>query len=120
LDRITETIIRCAFKVSKTLGVGFLEKVYENALAVELRKAGIKVQQQHEMRVVYEGVVVGDYAADLLVEDSVVVELKAVSAIDPIHRAQCLNYLRAANLQVGLVVNFGLPTLEVKRVVCGY
>jgi GxxExxY protein len=120
LDKTTEAIIGCAFKVSDTLGVGFLEKVYENALAVELRKAGLKVRQQYEMKVVYEGIVVGDYAADLLVEDSVVVELKAASAIDPIHRAQCLNYLRAAGLQVGLVLNFGLPTLEVKRVVWGY
>jgi GxxExxY protein len=120
LDKVTETVIKCAFKVSNTLGVGFLEKVYENALAVELRRSGLEVQQQYGMRVVYEGVVVGDYAADLLVEGSVVVELKAAGAIEAIHRAQCLNYLRAGNLQVGLVVNFGLPSLEVKRVVNGF
>jgi GxxExxY protein len=117
LNKLTEAIIRCAFKVSNTLGVGFLEKVYENALAVELRRSGVRVRQQHDVQVEYEGVVVGDYTADLLVEDSVVVELKATSSIDPIHRAQCLNYLRAANLNVGLVVNFGQPSLEVKRVV---
>ncbi len=106
LDKLTETIVGCAFKVSNTLGVGFLEKVYENALTVELRRAGIKVQQQYGVKVAYEGVVVGDFAADLLVEGCVVVELKAVEAIEAIHRAQCLNYLRAANLSVGLVINF--------------
>ena len=117
LDKVTEAIVGCAFKVSNTLGVGFLEKVYENALAVELRRAGLKVQQQYDVKVTYEGVVVGDYTTDLLVEDSIVVELKAASAIEAIHRAQCLNYLRAANLSVGLVINFGQPRLEVKRVV---
>jgi GxxExxY protein len=120
LDNLTETIIGCAIKVSNTLGVGFLEKVYENALAVELRRAGLSVQQQYEMKVIYEGVVVGDYAADMVVEGSVVVELKATSITDPIHRAQCLNYLRAADLRVGLLINFGRPKLEVKRVVSGF
>ncbi|MFB3880365.1 MAG: GxxExxY protein [Armatimonadota bacterium] len=117
LDKLTEAIIRSAFKVSNTLGVGFLEKVYENALAVELRKTGLKVHQQYDVKVRYEGVVVGEYAADLLVDDSVVVELKATDGIEDIHKAQCLNYLRAADLRVGLVVNFGQPTLQVKRVV---
>jgi GxxExxY protein len=117
LDRITETVIGCAHKVSNTLGCGFLEKVYENALAVELRKAGLRVQQQHDVKVTYEGVVVGDFTADLLVEHSVVVELKATSIIEAIHCSQCLNYLRASDLSVGLVINFGRPRLEVKRVV---
>jgi len=120
LDRTTEKIIGCAFKVSNTLGVGFLEKVYENALTVELRKTGVAVQQQYGIKVWYEGVVVGDFAADLLVEDSVIVELKAASGIDPIHGAQCLNYLRATDLRVGLVLNFGKPKLEIERVVNGY
>jgi GxxExxY protein len=120
LDKLTEAIVGCAFKVSNALGVGFLEKVYENALAVELRRAGLKVQQQYPMKVTYEGTVVGDFAADLLIEESVVVELKALSGIEAVHRAQCLNYLRAAGLRVGLVINFGRPKLEVKRVVNGF
>jgi GxxExxY protein len=119
LDKVTEAIVGCAIKVSNALGVGFLEKVYENALAVELRRAGLKVQQ-HDVNVTYEGVVVGDYMADLLVENGIVVELKAASAIEAIHRAQCLSYLRAANLSVGLVINFGQPRLEVRRVVNGF
>jgi len=120
LDRTTERIIGCAFKVSNTLGVGFLEKVYENALTVELRKAGLAVQQQYPIKVWYEGIVVGDYAADLLVDDCVIVELKAASTIDPIHSAQCLNYLRATDLRVGLILNFGRPKLQIDRVVNGY
>jgi GxxExxY protein len=120
LDKITETILGCAFNVSNTLGCGFLEKVYENALAVELRKAGMKVQQQHDVKVTYQGIVVGEYTADLLVEGHVVVELKAVTRLEPIHGAQCLNYLRATDLPVGLLLNFGNPKLEVKRVVNNY
>ena len=117
LNKITDAIIGCAFKVSNKLGAGFLGKVYENALAVELRKAGLRVIQQYEMRVLYEGVIVGDFTSDLLVEGSVIVELKAASIIEAIHRAQCLNYLKAADLQVGLVINFGRPKVEVKRII---
>jgi GxxExxY protein len=117
LNRITEAVIGCAFRVSDVLGCGFLEKVYENALAVELRRKGLKVQQQHDMRVTYEGVVVGEYTADMLVEDCVIVELKSAERLEDLHKAQCLNYLRASNQRVGLLINFGRPKVEVKRVV---
>src|ERR1017187_2274804 len=107
LNAITEKIIGCAFKVSSTLGVGFLEKVYENALAHELRKSGLKVEQPKRIGVHYDGVEVGYYDADLLVEDKVIVETKAVKAFDDIHMAQTLNYLKAAGLTLGLLLNFG-------------
>jgi GxxExxY protein len=95
VDPITKKIIGCAFTIGNNLGSGFLEKVYENALAHELRKAGMQVEQQPGIVVRYDGVVVGEYVADLRVENSVLVELKAVSALDEVHTAQCLNYLKA-------------------------
>ena len=103
--------------MSNGLGCGFLEKVYENALAHEIRKAGFPVKQQHSIHVWYDGVVVGEYVADLLVADSVLVELKAVNAIDPIHTAQCLNYLKGTGLEVCLLINFGKPRVEIKRII---
>jgi GxxExxY protein len=115
LNGITQQIIGCAFRVINTLGCGFLEKVYENALAYELRKAGLSVQQQYPIAVKYNGVVVGDYVADLVVEGTVLVELKAVKALDEIHQAQCINYLKATNLPVCLLINFGSTRLVVKR-----
>jgi len=115
IDKITEKIIGCAMKVSNTLGVGFLEKVYENALAFELRKAGLKVQQQKPISVIYSGQVVGHYIADLVVEGIVLVELKAARAIDDIHHAQMLNYLKATNLKIGLILNFGTSKMGIKR-----
>jgi len=117
LNEITERIIQGAFKVANTLGVGFLEKVYENALTVELRKAGLLVVQQHAVQVHYENVVVGDYLADMVVEESVLVELKAVKALDDIHSAQCLNYLKASKLHVCLLINFATPRIGIKRIV---
>lgn len=116
-NQITELIIKCAFKVSNTLGCGFLEKVYENALAFELRKNGLDVKQQEEIKVYYEGFEVGNYDADLLVEDSILVELKAVREMNDIFKAQCLNYLKATNLKICLLINFGNPRVEVKRIV---
>ena len=117
VDGITEKIIGCAFTVSNTLGAGFLEKVYENALGHELRKSGLHILQQYSMEVKYDGVVVGEYVADVLVEDAVLVELKAVKALDEIHMAQCINYLRATGLHVCLLLNLGKPKLEIKRLV---
>jgi GxxExxY protein len=117
LDAITEKIIGCAYKVGNTLGNGFLEKVDENALAHELRKAELMVEQQYSLQVQYDGVVVGDYVADLLVDRSVLIELKAARALDEIYIAQCLNYLKASGLQVCLLINFGAPRVEIKRVV---
>ena len=117
LNLISEKIIGCAYKVGNTLGVGFLEKVYENALAHEIRKAGLSVDQQAAIKVVYDSVVVGDYFADLLVEKSVVVELKVVKELDSVHLVQCLNYLRATSLSLCLLINFYRPKVEIRRVV---
>lgn len=116
-NQITGSIINCAMKVSNTLGAGFLEKVYENALAVELKKAGLKIEQQKKVSVKYDGVVVGDYTADIIVNDSVLLELKAARIIDEIHQAQLLNYLKATGLRLGLILNFGTPKLGIKRMV---
>jgi GxxExxY protein len=116
LDRLTERIIGCAFRVGNDLGCGFLEKVYENALVHELRKTGLFVQQQYEIEVTYDGVVVGQFFADVLVESSVLVELKAVRTLEANHFAQCHNYLKATNLTVCLLINFGNPKIEIKRI----
>jgi GxxExxY protein len=115
VDRLSERIIGCAFRVINTLGAGFLEKVYENALAHELRKAGLDVVQQHGIVVYYDDVIVGQYAVDLLVAGTVIVELKAIKAFDAIHTAQCINYLKATGLQVCLLMNFGKPRMELRR-----
>ena len=117
LDKITEAIIGCAYTIMSTLGSGFLEKVYENALVHELIKNGLTVLQQHSIKVHYDGIEVGDYVADLLVENQILIELKAIKAIDDIHRAQCMNYLKATGHSVCLLINFGSPKLEVKRIV---
>jgi GxxExxY protein len=116
-DRASERIIGCAFTVASTLGAGFVEKVYANALAHELRKHGLAVEQQRAVAVRYDGVVVGDYAVDILVEQSVIVELKAVKALDEVHYAQCINYLKATGLHLCLLINFGRLRLQVKRFV---
>jgi GxxExxY protein len=118
-NAITAFVIGRAFVVSNTLRTGFLEKIYENALAYELRKGGLAVSQQHNISVYYEGTVVGAYTADLLIEHTVLVELKAVRVLDPIHKAQCLNYLKATRLPLCLLINFGNSRLEIKRVVNG-
>lgn len=120
LDQITEKIIGCCYTVSTALGTGFLEKVYENALTHELRKSGLEVVQQYPVKVIYDGKEVGDYIADIFVENSVLVELKAVKALDNVHRAQCLNYLKATGMTVCLLVNFGAPKIEIKRIVLDF
>ena len=118
--QISELIIGSAYTVANTLGAGFLEKVYENALAHEIRKNGLEVIQQHAVNVQYDGVVVGEYIADLLIENEILVELKAVKGLDGVHMAQCMNYLKATGLQVCLLINFGSAKIEVKRIVNHY
>ena len=113
-NAITERIIGCAFTVANSLGRGFLEKVCENALALELRTAGLAVEQQRRITVTYKGTVVGQYFADLLVEDSILIELKTVRALD---RAQRINHLRATGKNLCLMINFGAPRVEIQRVV---
>jgi GxxExxY protein len=114
-DDLTEKIIGCAFTVANTLGPGFLEKVYENALVHELRKNGLKVEQQRLIPVIYDGVVVGDYVADLIVENQVLVELKAAKGLEDVFTAICINYLKASKLRRCLLINFGRPKIEVRR-----
>jgi GxxExxY protein len=117
MNVITERIIGCALEVSNKLGCGFLEKVYENALAIELRKAGIKFEQQSAVQVKHDGAIIGDFTTDILVEGCVLVELKAARNLDDAHLAQCLNYLKATGLKICLLLNFGKPKLEIKRVI---
>jgi GxxExxY protein len=114
---LSERIIGAAFKVHNTLGAGFLEKVHENALVYELRRERIAVEQQKTIQVRYDGAIVGDYPADLVVDGRVLVECKAVGNFDPIHEAQLLNYLRATGIRVGLLLNFGRAKLQYRRMV---
>jgi GxxExxY protein len=117
LNEITEKIIGCAFKVSNALGCGFLEKVYENALVHELHKTGSRINQQESIKVYYDTIVVGEYTVDILVEGCILIELKTVKSLDEIHVAQCLNYLRATGLKICLLINFGTPKVEIKRII---
>ncbi len=114
-QQITETIIGCAMKVHSTLGPGFLESVYQKALAHELRKAGLRVECEQPIQVRYDGVVVGDFSADMLVEGLVMVENKAVQALVPAHEVQLVNYLTATGIEIGLLLNFGTEQLQFKR-----
>jgi GxxExxY protein len=113
-EELTKTIIACAFTVHNTLGEGFLEKVYENALRIELVKHGLRVRQQAPISVHYDGQVVGSYCADLWVEDRVIVELKAVRKLSKAHEVQLVNYLTATGVDTGLLLNFG-PSVQIKR-----
>lgn len=117
IDKITEKVIGSAFSVANALGVGFLEKVYENALAYEIAKGGLQVKQQSPIQVYYDGIVVGEYFTDLLIEGQVLVELKHIRELDDIHMAQCLNYLRATGKPVCLLISFGRPRIQIKRLV---
>jgi GxxExxY protein len=114
-DPLTEVVIGLVFKVANGLGSGFMEKVYENALAVELQAAGLTFEQQVPITVHYEGQVVGTYVADLVVEGRVLLELKACKSLEDIHTAQCLNYLKATDLPTCLLLNFGTPRPQIKR-----
>jgi GxxExxY protein len=116
-ETVSQRVIRCAIDVSNTLGAGFLEKVYENALCVELRKEGLKFQSQKPIVVNYKGFQIGEYIADIIVEDKLLLELKALAALCSSHDAQVMNYLKATNLSVGLLLNFGRPKLGIKRIV---
>jgi len=111
---ITSKIIQAFYKVYNTLGYGFLEKVYENAMRIEISKSGLHVEQQKNIKVFYESEQVGDYYADLLVENLIIVELKAAETICDEHETQLLNYLRATDIEVGLLINFGKKA-EIKR-----
>ena len=117
INTITEQVIGCAYRISNILGIGFLEKVYENALCVELRQSNISFIQQHPVKVYYQKTCVGCYVADLLVAGQVIVELKAVKSLNSSHFAQCMNYLKSTDLKVCLLINFGTPKIEIRRIV---
>jgi len=116
-DGLTEKVIGAAYEVSNQLGAGFLERVYRNALHHELTTRGLESEMEKALKVEYKGVVVGDYVADLVVNQQLVVELKCREAIAREHLAQCLNYLKATGMSLGLILNFQKPRVEVKRVI---
>ena len=118
--KLSERVIGCAHNVSRELGAGFLEAVYENALALELEDKGILFERQHQLDVYYKNQLIGQYKVDLVVEGKLIVELKAVPAFHDRHKAQVLHYLRATGLNVGLLLNFGMPRLGIQRIVWKY
>jgi GxxExxY protein len=120
LDSLTEKTLSAVFEVANTLGCGFLEKVYQRALLRELALRGLKVVSEVSYVVRYKGQAVGEYFADLVVEDALVIELKCVEKLANEHTAQCLNYLRASGRNVCILVNFQRPKVEWKRVVRGF
>lgn len=116
-NEITEKIIGASYTVANALGNGFLEKVYENALVVELNLLGLKVESQRKLEVFYKDICVGEYFADLYVENEVVVELKSAKTLASVHQAQLLNYLKATKKKIGLLINFGSAKVEIQRVI---
>lgn len=115
IDDITYRINGAIFEVNRELGAGFLEKVYENALMVELVDRKVKAESQVPIKVKYKGVEIGEYFADIVVENQVILELKAIDSLQKIHEAQLLNYLKATGYKIGLLVNFTHPKAEIKR-----
>ncbi|HHO58698.1 MAG TPA: GxxExxY protein [Thiotrichales bacterium] len=116
-ETVSQRVIACAFEVSNTLGAGFLEKVYEKALCIELKKSGLDFQAQKPVVVKYKGFGVGEYVVDIVVENKLLLELKALESFSPSHDAQVMNYLKATNISVGLLLNFGRSKLGIKRIV---
>jgi GxxExxY protein len=118
-EDLSKKIIAAAYNVHNELGQGFLEKLYKNALGVELEDAGVKCNLEVPIKVSYHGKIVGDYCADIVVDNKIVVEVKAVSKLSTVHEVQLVNYLKATGLTVGLLINFG-ESVQVKRRVCDY
>ena len=117
LNDITYAINGAVFEVNRVLGAGFAEKVYEKALLVEFHRRGLKAESQVPVTVQYKEVIVGEYLVDIVVEDRVIIELKAVERIQKVHEAQLLNYLKATGFKLGLLINFKYPKAEIKRFV---
>jgi len=115
IDELTHAVIGCAMEVHKVLGPGFVESIYQNALALELAAMNLHFEQYIKLQVSYKGRYVGDYEADMKVENCLLLELKAVTTLIPQHEAQLVNYLRATGIDTGLLINFGHTTLQVKR-----
>ncbi len=118
-EELSKKIIAAAYNVHKELGYGFLEKVYKNALAIELQEEGLNCVVEAPLEVTYRGKVVGEYFADLIIEDKIIVEIKAVTKLDSVHEVQLVNYLKATGQNVGLLINFG-QSVEVKRCIFGF
>ena len=116
---LTDQVASCAYLVGRNLGPGFLEKVYEKAMAIELTDIGLSVETQKHIPVSYKGQIIGEYFADMLVEGEIILELKAVKSIENIHFAQCQNYLKATGKKLGLLINFGEEKVKVRRVANG-
>lgn len=114
-EALTEQVIGCAYRVYNQMGFGYLESIYERCMLIELRKAGLRAESQKPIAVTYDGEPVGDFVADLVVEDDLIVELKSVRLIAPVHEAQLVNYLVATGKPVGLLLNFGETKVQVKR-----
>jgi GxxExxY protein len=114
-EEITNKILSAFFEVSNELGAGFLESVYQNALMITLQEKELTVKQEYPLAVSFHGQIVGQFYADILVEDKIILELKAVSALTEVHKAQIINSLKATGIEVGLLVNFGNPKLEYRR-----
>ena len=115
LDEITYKINGAIFEVNRTLGAGFLEKVYENALLIELKERGLNAENQIPINVEYKDQKVGEYFADIVVENQIIIEIKAITSLGKVHEAQILNYLKATGMKIGLLVNFTHPKAEIKR-----
>ena len=113
---ITSKIIECAYRVGNTLGFGFLENVYQNALMIELQKNGLTAQKELPLKVYYDDQIVGDYVADIIVEGKIVLELKSVKELHPAHEAQLINYLKATGIEIGLLINFAEKVVVKRRV----
>ena len=113
-EELTGKIIKCAYQVHNTLGFGFLETIYQNAMLIELQKSGLKAEKEKKIQVYYDNQIVGDYFADILVEKKIILELKSVKELHPAHEAQLVNYLKATDLEIGLLINFG-HSVELKR-----
>jgi GxxExxY protein len=114
-EELSRKILQACFEVSNELGIGFLESVYENALLIALRQKGLRAEEQIDLQVRFRGVVVGDFSVGILVENKILLELKAVAALVKEHQAQLINYLKATGMEVGMLINFGNPKLEYRR-----
>ena len=114
LKELTGKIIECAYKVHNNLGFGFLESVYQNALLIELKKAALQAEKEKRIQVYYDGQLIGNYVADIVVDSKVILELKSIKELHPAHEAQLVNYLKATGLEIGLLINFG-ESVNIKR-----
>ncbi len=114
LGNLTSRVISCFYKVYNTLGFGFLEKIYENAMKIELEKAGFSVERQKQIKVYYDGNIVGEYYADLIIEGKIIIELKAAESLIKEHELQLINYLKSTKIEIGLLLNFGKKP-EIRR-----